>query len=385
LKKSIPFTFYFFYFAAAAFTMPYVILYYQDLGFNGAQIGLLAGLFPLVIMVGAPAWTRLADSKSCHRLVMSLTIAISILITAIFPLFKNFFIVLPLSVLYAFFIAPVISLADSATLHMLGSEKSLYGRVRLGGTIGWGAMALVAGYTIQTYGTRWVFWGYALIMVVVFFISQKLVHSTRAAIESPAGSPRGTFVNRQWVVFLLLAVIAGVCLTIINNFLSPYLKALGISQSFMGIALLISIIGELPVLFYSNYLLRRFGAFRLVILSNVVSGVRLLLLAGVNSIPGILSFQLLNGMTYPLFMVAAVSHTNEISPEGMKATGQGIMGAAVNGIGASIGGLLAGLLMGSIGMQAMFFSIGAVMLVSVVVIAMLEWKRYPQAQVNVVN
>jgi PPP family 3-phenylpropionic acid transporter len=111
-----------------------------------------------------------------------------------------------------------------------------------------------------------------------------------------------------------------------------------------------------------------------------MSALRLLLYAGVNSIQGILIFQLLNGLTYPLFMVAAVSHTNEISPEGMKATGQGVMNAVASGIGPSIGGFISGVLMGSVGGQAMFFLIGAVMLVCVIAIFSLERKRTVRPQ-----
>jgi MFS transporter, PPP family, 3-phenylpropionic acid transporter len=246
----------------------------------------------------------------------------------------------------------------------------------LGGTIGYGATALLAGYVIQTYGTRWVFWGYALIMVVVFFISQKFTYQARVEGESAHISLKAAFFNRQWVVFLLLAVIAGVGLTTINNFLSPYLKELGISQAYMGVALLISSTSELPVLFFSNRLLKRFGAFPLLGISIAMSGVRSVLLAGANSISGILFFQLLNGMTFPLFMVAAVSHSNEISPEGMKATGQGLMGSASSGVGSAVGGLVCGLLLGSVGGQAMYLSIGIFMLASVGTIFLLERKRY---------
>jgi PPP family 3-phenylpropionic acid transporter len=380
MRKAIPFTFYIFYFAAASFSMPFFILYYQGLGFNGAQIGVLAGIVPLVIMVGAPLWTRLADAKRCHRLVMSLTIAITIIIAGIFPLFKDFFLILPLCILYAFFASPIIPLADSATINMLGSDKNLYGRVRLGGTIGWGLTALLSGYIIQTFGTRWVFWGYGLIMVIVFFISQKLMYPTRLEKESPIGNMKGVFINRQWAVFLLLSFIAGVGLTTINSFLSPYLNELGISQSFMGIALLISIIGELPVMFFSNHLLKRYGTYPLLGIATVISGVRLLLYAGANSTQGLLIFQLLNGLTFPLFMVAAVSHANDISPEGMKATGQGVMNAVASGIGPAIGGFVSGLLMGSIGGQIMFLSIGAVMLLWVMVIFGIERKRYVKPQ-----
>jgi PPP family 3-phenylpropionic acid transporter len=331
-------------------------------------------------MVGAPVWTRLADVKNRHHLVMSLTIAFTIILTAVLPFFKNYYLVLFISVLYAFFASPVMSLADSATINMLGSEKNLYGRVSLGGTIGWGTMALFAGYIIQTYGTRWVFWGYALIMVIPFFISQKFTYPTRVGLQAGKVSLKKAFANRQWAVFLLLAFIAGVGLTTINSFLSPYLKELGISQTYMGVALLISTISELPVLFYSNRLLKRFGTFPLLSIAVAMSGVRSVLYAGANSIPGILVFQLLNGFTFPLFMVAAVSHANEISPDGMKATGQGLMGAASSGVGSSVGGLVCGLLIGSIGGQAMFFTMGIVMLVSVTAIYVLERKRYIQPQ-----
>ena len=56
------------------FRWPFIILYFQELGFSGAQIGLLAGMAPLVTMVGAPLWTGLADAKGRHKLIMSLTI-----------------------------------------------------------------------------------------------------------------------------------------------------------------------------------------------------------------------------------------------------------------------------------------------------------------------
>ena len=375
MKHRIPFAFYFFYFAAASFSMPFFILYYEGLGYNGAKIGLLAGIVPLVIMVGAPIWTRLADAKHCHQLVMGVTTGITIVIAIIFPLFKDFSLILPLSILYAFFVSPIMPLADSATIHMLGSEKNLYGRVRLGGTLGWGMTALLSGYIIQTYGTRWVFWGYGLIMVIVLFISQKFTYPSKVEAGASGGDWKGAFVNHQWMVFLLLSFIAGVGLTTINSFLSPYLKELNISQSFMGIALMISIVGELPVMFYSNHLLKRYGAFLLLIIATAMTAFRLLLYAGVNSTQGILGFQLLNGLTFPLFLVAAVTHTNDISPEGMKATGQGIMNAVASGVGPAIGGFFCGLLMGSIGGQAMFFIIGSILLVGVISIFAFERKR----------
>src|SRR4030066_383756 len=160
MKKSLPFTFYLLYYAAACFTFPFIILYLQGLKFSGPQIGLVAGLIPLVSLVGTTFWTRLADLKHRHNLVMSLTILGTILLSITFPFLKAFILVLIVSVLFSFFTSPINSLADSATMTMLDSEKALYGRVRLGGTIGWGLMAPVAGLIIQSFGIQWAFWGY---------------------------------------------------------------------------------------------------------------------------------------------------------------------------------------------------------------------------------
>lgn len=55
MRKAIPFAFYFLYFAAAVSLIPFIVLYYQRLGFSGAQIGLAAGMAPLIALVGAPA------------------------------------------------------------------------------------------------------------------------------------------------------------------------------------------------------------------------------------------------------------------------------------------------------------------------------------------
>jgi PPP family 3-phenylpropionic acid transporter len=85
MKKAYSFFFYMLSFAAVAFLMPNFVLYYQGLGFTGMQIGILAGMAPLITMIGAPLWTGLADAKSRHKLIMSLTLLATICLVSIFP------------------------------------------------------------------------------------------------------------------------------------------------------------------------------------------------------------------------------------------------------------------------------------------------------------
>jgi hypothetical protein len=105
------------------------VLYYQSLGFSGAQIGLVAGLAPLVTMFSAPFWTGLADQTRRHRLILNVTLGVSVVILIALPQFSAFVPVLVLVLLYSAFYAPVSSFVDSATIcaarHALDSARSL--------------------------------------------------------------------------------------------------------------------------------------------------------------------------------------------------------------------------------------------------------------------
>ena len=78
MKKIWPFSFYLLYFGAGACVFPYFVLYYQSLGFTGAQIGLLSAIAPLISLIGAPFWTGIADTTGRHKLIMSLAILVAL-------------------------------------------------------------------------------------------------------------------------------------------------------------------------------------------------------------------------------------------------------------------------------------------------------------------
>jgi len=379
MKKASAFTFYLLYYAAIASLGPFIVLFYQQLGFTGAQIGLLAGMSPLIMLAGAPFWTGIADATRRHRLTMSLTVAAVVVLVPIFPSFQAFGPVILLVALFSFFAAPITSFADSATMSMLAGEKEMYGRVRLGGTIGWGLAAPVAGMLIQIHGLRFAFWGYAALMFLALVVSQRFVFGQSAVGASLQGSIRTLVTSRRWALFLALAFVGGMGFASINSYLLPYMEELKASKTTMGIALAIGTLFELPVLFFADRLLKRFKAHGLLVLAMIVTGVRLLLYAALKSPAGVLVVQTLNGLTYPAAWVAGVSYADEHAPAGMSATAQGLFGAMVSGFGAATGGFIGGLLLESTGGQGMFLVFGVVVLVGIAIITFIE-RRLPEEQ-----
>jgi PPP family 3-phenylpropionic acid transporter len=154
-----PFSLYFLIFAGAAAHLPYRVLYYQSLSFTGAQIGLLVGITPLITLVSLPLVTGLADRTNRHRLIVSLSLLVVISGLVLYPYIKAFSLLMGVTVLATMFFSPITSLSDSATMFMLEDRKDLYGRIRLGGTIGFSIAATVAGALVESYGLKIAFWG----------------------------------------------------------------------------------------------------------------------------------------------------------------------------------------------------------------------------------
>ncbi|MFN2227096.1 MAG: MFS transporter [Anaerolineae bacterium] len=379
MRKVWPFTLSFLLFAAMASVMPFVVLYYQGLDFTGAQIGLLTGIPPLITFFSAPLWTGFADATGRHRLLMSLALLVGAIALFVISGLYTFVPVLVTVVLLYIFVAPIMPLADSATMFMLGDKKEMYGRIRLGGTIGYGLAASIAGLLVQSHGLRWAFWGSAVLYVLGLLVSQKLVYGPSKA-EAPAGErARALVANPRWLLFLVMAFAGGLGLAALNNYFYPYMKELGASESTMGLALTVGTISEIPILFFANRLIRRLGAYRLLVLAMVITGLRMVLFAAAGTPGLVLVLQLLNGLTFPAMWVAGVSYADEHAPAGMRTTAQGLFNATAMGIGNAVGGFLGGPLLAGLGGRGLYLVFGVVVLVIVAIAALLQ-RRLPAEQ-----
>jgi PPP family 3-phenylpropionic acid transporter len=383
MRKIWPFSFYFLYFAALSSFMPFIVLFYQAQQFNGTQIGLLTGIPPLITLVAAPFWTGVADATKRHRLIMSLGIATAVGLVLLLQTLNGFVLIFITIIIFNFFFSPVASLSDSATIAMLGEERGMYGRIRLGGTIGWGVVAPIAGALVENYGLKLAFWGFSALMFVNFFIVQKMVHDVTEQGASNHGGVRYFLTSRRWILFLLLAFLGGLGSFSAASYLYPYMAELGASETTMGLALTLSTMTELPIFFFGNRLVKRFGSQGLLMISLVLIGLRSLLYALVSTPFAVLIVQMLGGTVFPALWLAGVNYADEHAPPGLKSTAQGLFGAMTFGFGSAVAGFVGGPLLESIGGRGMFlvfglFILGGTALIEIVK-RLLPVEEVPQA------
>jgi len=367
-----PSAFYFLYFFGFAALGPFQALYFQHLGLSGDQIGLLMGFIPLVILLAAPFWTGLADAGHRHRAVLLDTLALTAALAASIPLFHNPAWIFPVIGVYAFFAAPAIPMCDSATLVMLGSEADRYGRIRVWGTVGWGLAGPFVGALLQRWGLQWAFWIYAAAIFLLLIPGSRLVFGPRRSATPFRQGVRRLLTNKKWLFFLSLVLVGGISFSVTNNYLAVLMESLGGSQTLTGVALTVSILSELPLMFFSYLLLDRLKSRGLFLLAVAVSAVRCLLYAVIEAPGGIIAVQLLHGLTSPALLVAGVNYAAESAPEGLGATAQGVFSSVLMGVGGTIGNLLGGMLIERAGPAGMFALVGAIMLLSLVIFLLAE-------------
>lgn len=332
--------FYFGYFAAMGTLFPFLNLYYQQSGMTTEQIGVLAALPPLTVLVAAPLWGSLADAFGLHRRLLPLTVFGTALPALALTRVDTFPLLALCALAYAFFNAPIIPLADNVALEILGDRRDEYGRLRIWGAVSYGITAVAAGGLADRLGMRTAFVGFATLMALTGLIALRLPAPPRLARQAYLSALRGLSSNPRWLVFLAVVFLAGVSLAIYQNYLVIFMTGLGASAALYGIAIAAASVSELPVYALGQRLLRRLKPSGLLLAALAAFLVRGLIYSLITDPAWAVAAQLLHGLSFSALWIAAVVYAAQIAPRGLGASALGIMNATQFGLAAAAGALV---------------------------------------------
>lgn len=351
--------FYFLFFGAMACLVPYLTLYYQQLGLSGREIGFLTGIVPLTSMAASPVWGMLSDATGRHRLFFTLSMLGTWIAVFLMTRATGFEMLVPIVISYAFFSAPILPLVDNAVVEMLGEEnRGEYGRQRVWGSYGWGLAGALMGIIIAASGLQWAFIAWLVVFLILILVSGRLPMSPAASEGTFLNDLRLLLSNRAWLLFIAVALVQGMCLGIILNFLFLYLDTLGTSTAVMGLTLAMATISEIPIFLYSRRLLGRWSTPFLLLVSLLFTVIRSFAYVNMMASWQVLLISLLHGPTYALMWIAGVAYAAESAPRGLGATAQGVFGGITMGLGPAIGSFVGGFLFDAYGPQSVFIFSG---------------------------
>jgi MFS transporter, PPP family, 3-phenylpropionic acid transporter len=357
---------YMLFYGCGAASMSFFNVYLRQLGFSGLQIGTIAGIRPVAVVLSQPLWGVAADLWGRRRmLLVIMALAGALVLGYATGRTLQFFLIW--TVLYTVVSNPIGVLIDSLALdHLEGRADRSFGSLRMWGAIGWAAASLMVGAIVTGRDMRLIFVIASLLMFGGWLAGWRATGGLRA---------RGAPIGRHWSgllvllrsrrlgIFLILVTLVQTGAAAIFTFVPVYLHELGASPRTIGFALTLQGLSELPLFLSAAVILRRLGPARTILIALVVFAGRTFLYSLISNPALALLVELSHGLSFSLFLVASVEYVNTLVPGEWRATGQSLLSTAYFGVGGMLGNAWGGFLYDRLGIQMMFRVNSALLLV----------------------
>ena len=365
-RVSLWLTFFLFWGGAAA-VLPFISVYYESVNLSGSQIGQLNSIPLFVTLISSVAFGFLSDVSKRNKLLLRICAVGIVAALFLFPRAQTFTAFLPIVLIYSIFHAPFNPILDETTLVAM-EKPEMYGKVRAGGSIGWGLMVLATGFLIDNFGIGIpiIFYINIAFLVLFFLITEFLPDSTAKKITPGSDvtlKKLGKMLLQPGFLFIfLLIIIWGIGESSIGNFLFLHIKYLGGSSTLMGIALSISLIGEIVTFSMADKIQAKIGEFKMILLAFLVLFIWLTGLSLIKEPNLIPFFQIFGGAGFALIQSGSVAYVNRRAPKELGTTAQALRGGVLSGLGTGIGALISGVLYEFSGSSALFRTMSLVQL-----------------------
>jgi len=359
--------------AAIVIYMPVLV---RDLGYSASLVGIILAVAEGAGIVGPFLIGRLADKYGKYKWSIRLSVFLSALPALPLALFGR-----PvLSVIFVAIIAigyrSTTPLVEAITTINVGNSGN-YGKIRIFGSLAYVAFALFM---------QWVpvlkpdsAWNIAL-WIVITSIFAIIVISLLPLKSTDAQTPKEKIrtddtsnVTRKKITLTPFLVLGLICIALNRLAMAPIYSFLPLflieymHWNAIGLMSALASAVEIPFMYISHRIIRRFGAMPIIATASVMVVVRLLLYAVFPFKAGIIIAQLLHSFCFGLFHPAAVSFISSCVPPEQRSFGMALYTSLGNGLPLLIGNFLGGFIVEHFGFRFLYGSFTVFPIISLLV------------------
>jgi len=322
----------------------------SDLGFSGIQVGAVYSLLPLATIIAPFIGGQVADRYfSSERIigVLQLGGAGMLFIASRTTDYSTLMLVM---FGYCMLYAPTLALTNSIAMINLEDSERQFGRVRVGGTIGW----IAAGLMLATWRNAAPFDGGDMLLLAAILSAVMGVH----AFTLPHTPPRKEGVN-PWAfleslkmlkdpnfsIFLLICFVVATELQFYYVLTAPFLVSdrIGISAASVSAWMTIGQAAEIFVMaFVLSWSLKKFGMRKTLAIGVIAWPIRYVVFAIGSPVWLVIASLSLHGFCYVFFFVAAFIYVDQVAPPDIRASAQSLIAMVTLGIGSFVGANFSG-------------------------------------------
>ncbi|MBS4206970.1 MFS transporter [Bacillus sp. FJAT-50079] len=347
--------FFFLLFSAFSITGGLMPLYLKELGLSTEQIGLQLAMGAVISIVGQPFFGFVSDKIQSTKRVLIVIMFAALAVSFFYFSVQSSFLLLILFMTLNLFASSTGPLTENLSITYSQRNNKNYGAIRLWGDVGVGTGSVVFGFLIGVIGLQHLGKMYAIILILTIIVSFFLQDGRKTNAKAiTLGSIHQLFKNREYMLFLSICLLIFMTHRMNDSLLTVYISDLGATELQVGVSWMVATFSTVPLFIIVGKLLTQYKELTLIFVAAVLYCVRWFLYSLFNEPIAFILLQAMHGITFPIFIVAAMFFVTRIVPEEIAATGQTIFIAVIVGLGGLIGSGGGGYFMSHFGASATY-------------------------------
>jgi len=329
--------YYFFYFSLVGVYIIFMPKSLLEFNYSNVEVGIIYASAPFMRFI-IPFVFRKYITLDHRVFVTSLFLSLISTIIFLFTI-ESFWLYLVANLLFGASMGVSLPYVETIALHTL--SKSRYGKVRLYGSIGFMAIALLLGQILNS-PYQALYYLLATTLLTAIFGTMIIYYDQDTKMESRANQEPFSLSQYPWFwisIFLMQVSFGG-----FYNFFTIYETSSGISLEMTSWMWSFGVICEIVMLYFQGSLLQR-NLLNIIQFAIIITAIRwLILYLYPQSVVMIFASQSLHAISFALYHTASISYVFSIYTQ-KKLAQQFFLGIAF-GLGGSVGALLAGKIYG---------------------------------------
>ena len=325
-------------------------VFFKAYGYTDFQIGQLAAISSLVVIVAQPIFGVFADRVLSVKTLIIINLVISACVTGLVYLFKSNFIMLFICyALISFSEKSLTSLIDSWISIEVRYDASInYGLSRGFGSLGFALSSVIGGVIFEKAGFGTLFILHAAFLLVATIVTSitPMFFQRSNPIAKIEKQPKSVKLYKNWEYIRIVAVatILFLGVSVEVTYFPVIFQLSGGTNSQLGVALFIMSLSELVAMASYKKINNLINTQSLMLIALVFYTFKLFFQIFLNNVLLLVMLQLMQGVTYGLFLPSFVELVRECCNENNTSTAITVGFAVFNGIGSVIGNFIAGII-----------------------------------------
>ncbi len=363
----------------------FFVPYLKSQGLSEIAIGQITSTLSIVGILGPVLWGALCDRVHSARWLIFANLVAGSLLAQLVPMAVAGPLLLPLLITLNLTVYSQSGILDGWAMRLRSRGVNLnYGLLRGTGSLTYALGSLLCGYLFQRFGTDKLYpfvlvaecAAAALILLVREPAAVQLAASTSNqtdAITVKAASTTNEpplYRNAPYLIFVGFAMLLYLGQAPAMTFFPVLMEQAGGTTSQIGLANMCMALSEIPIMFLSSLLLKRFRDTTLLGISMGFFAVRLFVFfLSAHSVEALIWAQLTNSVSFGIFMPTSVHYISRVAPERKRTTALTVASSIYMGVGGFVGNRLGGIIIDAWGVQQLYAGAAALAAVATVAFA----------------